>query len=92
MDPSFLNNNPNLNGISSEKINFLMDFASKNQTKSPREMLPLFLAATTSARKQGLEFSSNETSIILDLLKQNMNDEERKKVDYIVSVFAKYQK
>ena len=91
MDPSILLNNPKLSSISPEKLNFLLDFAKKNENRTPKEMLPLFLAASSSARKQGLDFSSSETSLILELMKQNMTEEEKRKVDMIVNMVQKRQ-
>lgn len=79
MNPAFLSNNPALKNISPEKLNFLLQFAQENNNKNPKDMVPLFLAASSSARKNGMTFSNAESALILEIMKQNMNEEEKKK-------------
>lgn len=87
MNPSYLLNNPALKGISDEKINFLLQFANENKDKKPKDMIPLFLAASASAKKKGMTFSGTEANLILEIMKQNMNDDEKKKTDMIIDMF-----
>lgn len=89
MDPSILLNNDSLKDISSEKLHFLLDFATKNRSKNPKEMIPLFLAATSSAKKNHVSFSNAETELILEIMKSNMTEEEKKKLELIVSMMKK---
>ncbi len=87
MNPNILLNNPALKNISSDKLNFLLQFAQENNNKNPKDMVPLFLAASASAKKQGMTFSGTESALILEIMKQNMNEEERKKTDMIINMF-----
>ena len=87
MNPSILLNNPALKNISQEKLNFLMHFATENSDKNPKDMVPLFLAASASAKKKGMSFSGAESALILEIMKQNMTESERNKVDMIVNMF-----
>lgn len=87
MNLSHLLNNPALNSVSPDKLNFLLQFAQENHDKKPKDMVPLFMAASASARKKGMTFSGTEFSLILEILKQNMSDEEKKKTDMIINMF-----
>lgn len=89
MDPSILLNNDSLKGISKDKLEFLLDFAGKNKSKNPKDMIPLFLAASSAAQKKGVSFSSTETNLILEIMKQNMNDDEKRKLETILSMLKK---
>lgn len=89
MDPNILLNNDSLKDISKDKLQFLLDFASKNKGKNPKDMLPLFLAASSTAKKKGVSFNSSETDLILEIMKQNMSLEEQKKLETILSMAKK---
>lgn len=78
-----------MQNISPEKLDFLLHFAGENKDKNPKDMIPLFLAASAAAKKKGMTFSSTESALILEIMKQNMNEEEKKKVDMIVNLFQK---
>ena len=92
MNPAFLANNPALQNISPEKLNFLLQFAQENNNKNPKDMVPMFLAASASAKKQGMTFSGPESSLILEIMKQNMSEEEKKKTDMIINMFQQNKK
>ena len=84
MNLDFLKNNPNLKNIDAEKLSFLMDFASQNPTGDMKSMASVLMNASNSAKKKGVEFSTDETTILVELLKQNMSPEEQKKADQIM--------
>ena len=90
MDPTLLLKNPALTNISPDKLQFLLDFAQNNQSKNPKEMIPIFMAASKAAQSNGIQFDSQETSLILEIMKQNMSEEEKKKADLIINIFKKY--
>lgn len=92
MNPAILLNNPALKNISPEKLNFLLQFAQENNNKNPKDMVPLFLAASTSAHKKGMTFTNAESALILEIMKQNMTDEEKRKTDMIINMFQKHGK
>ena len=92
MNISSLMDNPGLKDISPEKMQFLLDFATKNENRSPKDMIPFFMAASKSAKNNGIDFSNSEVSLIIEIMKQNMTPEEQKKVDMILSMFEKHKK
>lgn len=86
MDYDFLKNNKNFANISPEKINFLMQFAAQNKTGNAKEMSNMILGAVNNAKKEGIQFTPNETDLIIEILKQNMSPEEQRKADQILAL------
>lgn len=87
MNPSDLLNNPQLNNISPDKLALLMELAKSNAaTGSPQEMAASLKNASETAKKEGMNFSSGERDMIIEVLKQNMPPQEQKKVDLIMGM------
>lgn len=92
MDPNILLNNPNLSNISPEKLALLMELSSGTNGKSAKELLPLLLAATSTAKEKGMEFTSSEKDLIIDVLKQQMHPAEQAKADMILNMMKNFKK
>lgn len=86
MDISDLLKQGNMGNISPEKLNFLMQFANQNHSGNAKEMASELSQAASTAKKEGIEFSDNERDMMINILKQNMSEEERKKTDMILSL------
>lgn len=84
MNLDFFKNNENFANISPEKINFLMQFAAQNKSGNAKEMSDMLFQAMNSANQEGIQFTPNETDLIVEILKQNMSPEEQKKADQIL--------
>ena len=92
MDFDFLKNNENFKNISPEKINFLMQFAAQNKSGNAKEMSNMILGAANAAKKEGISFSPNETDMIVEILKQNMNPEEQRKAEQLLHIMRNLKK
>ena len=93
MNLDFLKGNPALNDISPEKLQFLMDFASNNaDTKDAKSMASTVMNAANNAKQNGMTFSSTETTLLIELLKQNMSEAERVKADKMLQMMQMLQK
>lgn len=93
MNLDFLKGNPALNDISPEKLQFLMDFASNNaDTKDAKSMASTVMNAANNAKQNGMTFSNTETTLLIELLKQNMSEAERVKADKILQMMQMLQK
>ena len=53
-------NNPRLAGIDPAKLSMLQALAAQSSGKSQSEMLPFLMAAASSARQEGRQFSQEE--------------------------------
>ena len=78
MDISDLLKQGNMGNISPEKLNFLMQFANQNHSGNAKEMASELSQAASTAKKEG--------DMMINILKQNMSEEERKKTDMILSL------
>lgn len=79
-------NNKNFANISPEKIDFLMRFAAQNKSGNAKEMSNMILGAVNNAKQEGIQFTPNETDLIIEILKQNMSPEEQRKADQILTL------
>lgn len=87
MNPADLLNNPQLKNISPEKLSLLMELAQNNaSTGSPQEMAASLKNASETAQKEGVNFSSGERDMIIEVLKQSMPPQEQKKVDLLMQM------
>ena len=73
-------NNPGLKNMSPEKLQFLMNFASKEKPTNIKDILGTMNAAKTN----NIQFTDPETELLVTLLKQNMSKEESEKADKII--------
>lgn len=92
MDSNFFQNNENFANISPEKLNFLMQFASQNKSGNAKEMSNIMMGAINAAKKEGIQFTPNETDLIIEVLKQNMSPEEQRKADQILMLMRNMKK
>lgn len=86
MIPDLFENNPLLNNISPEKLQFLMNFASMQKPNSINEMMPFLLSTMNTAKEKNIQFTEPETELLVNLLKQNMSEDESKKADKIIQI------
>ncbi len=77
-------NNPMLKSMSTEKLQFLMNFASKDKPTEMKDMMPFLLSTMNTAKSKDIQFTDPETELLISLLKQNMTEEESAKADKII--------
>lgn len=82
----FLENNPLLQDMSPEKLQFLMNFASSPKPTDMKDMLPLLLSTMNTAKANDIQFTDPETELLIMILKQNMSQEESQKADKIIQL------
>ncbi len=85
----FFTNNPRLNNISPEKLQFLMEMASQPQGATPKDMMSSLMSAANAAKDKGVKFDNSETDLIVEVLKQNMSDSDKSKADMILNMMRK---
>ena len=70
--------------------------AERTSGKAGRDLAPVMLALITSANKQGVHFSPDEVSLILEIFKKGKTKEEQEQIDRTVrmtsSILQKHQK
>lgn len=87
-------NNPALKGIDPAKLELIRMAAARTSGKTGRDLAPVMLALITSANKQGIRFSPEEVSLILDILKKGKSKEEQEQIERTIrmtsSIFQKH--
>ena len=87
-------NNPALKGIDPAKLELIRMAAARTSGKTGRDLAPVMLALITSANKQGIRFSPEEVSLILDILKEGKSEEEQEQIERTIrmtsSIFQKH--
>ena len=78
------------------KLELIKMAAAQTAGKSGRELAPIMLALITNANKQGIRFSPDEVSLILEIMKEGKSKEEQEQIDRTVkmtsSIFQKHNK
>lgn len=82
---------PSLKGIDTAKLEMLSALASQGAGKSRGELLPFLMAAASRSRAAGASFSPEETSLILNVLKQGKSPEEAAKIDRMAALVQRMQ-
>ena len=85
-----------MKNIDPAKLELIKMAAQKTSGKSGRDLAPVMLALITSANKQGIRFSPDEVSLILEILKDGKSKEEQALIDRTMrmtsSLFNKHTK
>lgn len=76
--------NPKLKGLDKGKLDLLQSLAEQGTQKNASDLLPFLMQAAASGKQKGLQFSSNEISTILEVLKMGKSPEEAARMDRIV--------
>ena len=88
-------NNPAMKYIDPAKLELIRMAASKTSGKTGKELAPVMLALITSANKQGIQFTPDEVTLILEILKQGKSKEEQEQIDRTVqmtsSIFKRHR-
>lgn len=94
MDPQDLLNNPKLQNISPEKLELLMKLAQNTSpsASTPKDMASSLKNASERAGKEGLDFSSGERDLIIEVLKQNLPPQDRQKVELMMQMMKGMRK
>lgn len=79
-------NDPKLKEIDKNKLDMLQNLADKGTGKNASDMLPFLMSAAASGRKKGLNFSENEISAVLEVMKAGKTPQESAKIDRIVNL------
>ncbi len=69
-----------------------MNFSDQNKSGNAKEMSNMILGAANAAKKEGISFTPNETDLIVEILKQNMNPEEQRKADQLLHIMRNLKK
>ncbi len=81
-------NDPKLQNMDPLKIELIKTAASQIQGKKGNSLAPVLMSLITSANRKGIRFSSDEISLILNILKQGKSEQEQSQIDKTVSMVS----
>lgn len=80
--------NPKLAGMDMSKLAMLNALAEQGSTKkTPQELLPFLMSATSKNKSKGIHFSPQEMEAIIQVLKNGKSPEEAARMDKILQMF-----
>lgn len=69
-------NHPALAGMDPKKLFLLTKISEKIEGKNEHDVLPILMAAMTSARKQNISFTSEEFELLFSILKEGKSPQQ----------------
>ena len=76
---------PALAGMDPKKVFLLTKISEKIEGKSEQDILPILMAAMTSARKQNISFTSQEFEILFSILKEGKSEQEVQQINQTIN-------
>jgi len=66
------------------KVFLLTKISEKIEGKSEQDILPILMAAMSSARKQNISFTPSEFEILFSILKEGKSEEEVRRINQTI--------
>ena len=88
MIEDLLKQHPELIGMDKNKLDFIMEFAKKDKPKTTKDAMPFLLAYMNQAKKLNINFSKPEVLFISEILMQDLNPEEKARVQKVLNMMA----
>lgn len=85
-------NHPGLKNIDPLKLELIKTAAAQTDGKSGNDLAPVLLSLITSANKKGIRFSSEEISLVMELMKEGKSPKEREQIDKTARLAATFLK
>lgn len=79
-------NDPSLQNMEPAKLELFKMAAAQVAGKSGNAMAPIMMSLITNANKKGIQFTSDEISLILKLMKQGKTPAEQQNIDKTVQL------
>lgn len=70
------------------KLNFILNFASKDKPKNMKDAMPFLLMHMNKAKKENIQFSNSEIHLIADILSKDLSSDEQAKIKRIMSMMG----
>ena len=89
-------NHPALAGMDPRKVFLLTKISEKIEGKSEQEIMPVLMAAMSSARKQNISFIITEYELLFSILKEGKSEAEIQRmnqtIDFARNILARNTK
>ena len=85
-------NNPQMQNLDPIKLELIKTAAAQPLGKSGNSLATVMMALITSANKKGIQFTPDEVSLILEILKEGKSPQEQRQIDNMVHMVTTYMK
>lgn len=85
-------NHPAMKNLDPIKLELIRSAASQTVGKTGRSLAPVMMTLITNANKKGIRFTSDEVSLILEILKEGKTEEEQKQIENMIKMVTTYMK
>ena len=82
-------NHPAMKNLDPVKLELIRTAARQTKGKSGKALAPVMLSLIVSANKRGIRFTTEETDLILAIMKEGKTDSEKKQIDHMVDSVRK---
>ncbi len=77
------NSNPKLRNVDPVKLKIIMEIKEKSRTKSLDELLPEIMRINKELNRRNMNFTKEETELLMDAIEESLTPDERKKFNLI---------
>ena len=85
-------NHPAMKNIDPVKLELITTAAKQTEGKSGKSMAPIMMALITSANKKGIQFTPEEVSLIISILKEGKSQAEQDQIEQTIKMVSSYMK
>lgn len=79
-------------GMDNKKLQYLTELADKVEKTPKNQLLTTFATMSMEAKTKGIQFSDQETDLLVSILSTNMSPADRKKLDTLKMISKKISK
>ncbi|HBY72875.1 MAG TPA: hypothetical protein DEG06_11600 [Lachnospiraceae bacterium] len=81
-------NNPKLRNIDPRKLAILLDIVKEAEGKPMDQLIPIIMNANKKLQEQSINFTRDESDIMIDLLSKNLSPREKMQFEMIKKMMA----
>ena len=81
-------NNPLLKSMDPIKLELIKTAAHQTAGKSGNSLAPILMSLITSANRKGIRFTTDEITMILNILKEGKSPQEQQQIDQTVQMVS----
>lgn len=81
-------NDPLLQNMDPIKMELIKTAAAQTAGKNGKSLAPVLMSLITSANRKGIRFSSEEITLILNIMKQGKSPKEQAQIDQTVQMVS----
>lgn len=74
-------NDPRIKNMNPEKLDYLTKLVSQIEHTPKSQLLSAFMNISLEAKRSGIQFTNEETSLLASIITDNMSPEEKKRAE-----------